>query len=81
MTTARSSSAKSSPSAPQQAASSSPSRAQRSPETVVGEGRGEKILVFKFKRKKQYKRMQGHRQSFSEVKITDVFVNGTSLKA
>ena len=49
--------------------------------TVVGEGRGEKILVFKFKRKKQYKRMQGHRQSFTEVKINEVLVNGKSFKA
>jgi large subunit ribosomal protein L21 len=40
--------------------------------TVVGQGRGEKILVFKFKRKKQYKRMQGHRQSFTEVKIGEI---------
>ena len=37
--------------------------------TVLGQGRGDKILVFKFKRKKQYKRMQGHRQSFTEIKI------------
>ena len=48
--------------------------------TVVGEGRGAKILVFKFKRKKQYKRMQGHRQSFTEVKINEVLVGGKSFK-
>ncbi len=48
--------------------------------TVVGEGRGDKILVFKFKRKKQYKRMQGHRQSFTEIKIDEVSVNGKSFK-
>ncbi len=36
---------------------------------VVGSGRGDKILVFKLKRKKQYKKMQGHRQNFVEVKI------------
>ena len=47
---------------------------------VVGEGRGDKILVFKFKRKKQYKKMQGHRQNYVEVKINDILVNGTSLK-
>ena len=40
--------------------------------TVVGEGRGEKILVFKFKRKKQYKRTQGHRQDYTEVRIRDI---------
>ena len=48
--------------------------------TVVGEGRGEKILVFKFKRKKQYKRMQGHRQAFTEIKIGEISVNGKSFK-
>ena len=36
---------------------------------VLGEGRGEKILVFHLKRKKQYKKMQGHRQAFTEVRI------------
>jgi large subunit ribosomal protein L21 len=49
--------------------------------TVLGEGRGDKILVFKLKRKKQYKKMQGHRQNFVEVKINDIFVNGKALKA
>jgi large subunit ribosomal protein L21 len=49
--------------------------------TVLGEGRGEKILVFKLKRKKQYKKMQGHRQNFVEVKINEVLVNGKSFKA
>jgi large subunit ribosomal protein L21 len=49
--------------------------------TVLGEGRGEKILVFKLKRKKQYKKMQGHRQNYVEVRINEIFVNGESLKA
>ena len=48
---------------------------------VVGEGRGDKILVFHFKRKKQYKKMQGHRQSFVQVKIKEIQVNGKSFKA
>jgi large subunit ribosomal protein L21 len=48
---------------------------------VVSEGRGDKILVFKLKRKKQYKKMQGHRQSFVEVKINEILVNGKSFKA
>jgi large subunit ribosomal protein L21 len=48
---------------------------------VVGEGRGEKILVFHYKRKKQYKKLQGHRQSFVEVKINEIQVNGKSFKA
>ena len=48
--------------------------------SVIGEGRGEKILVFKLKRKKQYKKMQGHRQNFVEVKINEIVVNGTGFK-
>ena len=48
--------------------------------TVVNEGRGDKILVFKLKRKKQYKKMQGHRQNFVEVKINEIQVNGKSFK-
>jgi large subunit ribosomal protein L21 len=48
--------------------------------TVLGEGRYDKILVFKLKRKKQYKKMQGHRQGFVEVKINEIVVNGKSFK-
>ena len=48
--------------------------------SVVEEGRGEKILVFHFKRKKQYKKMQGHRQDFVQVKINEIQVNGKSFK-
>ena len=33
--------------------------------TILGNGRGDKIIVFKFKRKKQYKKTIGHRQSFT----------------
>ncbi|MBZ2183147.1 MAG: 50S ribosomal protein L21 [Bryobacter sp.] len=40
--------------------------------TVTKHGRGEKVIVFKFKRKKQYKRTQGHRQNFTEVKINAI---------
>ena len=49
--------------------------------TVLGEGRFDKILVFKLKRKKQYKKMQGHRQSFVEVKIKEIFVGNFSYNA
>ena len=48
--------------------------------SVMSEGRGDKILVFKLKRKKQYKKMQGHRQNFVEVKINEILVNGQSYK-
>jgi large subunit ribosomal protein L21 len=41
---------------------------------VVSEGRGDQLLVFHYKRKKQYKKLQGHRQSFVEVKIKEIFV-------
>jgi large subunit ribosomal protein L21 len=40
--------------------------------TIGGHDRGEKVLVFKFKRKKQYKRTQGHRQDYTEVRIRDI---------
>ena len=36
---------------------------------VVTQGRAKKILIFKKKRRKQYKRKQGHRQGFTEIKI------------
>lgn len=39
---------------------------------IVREGKGEKIYVFKFKRRKNYRRKTGHRQHFTEVRITDV---------
>ena len=42
--------------------------------TITGNGRGKKILVFKFKRKKQYKRTIGHRQDFTQVRINDILV-------
>ena len=49
--------------------------------SVIGEGRGDKILVFHYKRKKQYKKLQGHRQNFVEVKINEIQVGGKSFKA
>ncbi len=39
---------------------------------IVTQDRGEKIVVFKFKRRKNYRRKQGHRQSFTAVKITGI---------
>ena len=49
--------------------------------TVVGEGRGDKVLVFHFKRKKQYKKLQGHRQAFTPVRISEIQVDGNSYTA
>ena len=40
--------------------------------TISGHGRGDKVIVFKFKRKKQYKRTIGHRQNFTRVKIDEI---------
>lgn len=40
--------------------------------TVVGHGRGEKVIVFKKKRRKQYKRKQGHRQNYTEIQIDKI---------
>ena len=42
--------------------------------TITANGRGKKVLVFKFKRKKQYKRTIGHRQDFTEVKVGEILV-------
>ena len=49
--------------------------------TVLGEGRGAKVLVFHFKRKKQYKKLQGHRQSYTEVRISEIQVDGATYTA
>jgi large subunit ribosomal protein L21 len=48
---------------------------------VVEEGRGAKILVFHYKRKKQYKKLRGHRQNYSAVRITEIAFDGQSFKA
>jgi len=40
--------------------------------TISGHDKADKVLVFKFKRKKQYKRTQGHRQEYTEVRIRDI---------
>jgi large subunit ribosomal protein L21 len=43
--------------------------------TVKENGQGEKVLVFKYKRKKQYKRTRGHRQHYSDVVIEKITVS------
>jgi large subunit ribosomal protein L21 len=48
---------------------------------AVEEGRGAKILVFHYKRKKQYKKLRGHRQAYTAVRITEIAVGGQSFKA
>jgi len=39
---------------------------------VVRHGKGEKLVVFKFKRRKNYRRKNGHRQQYTEIKVTDL---------
>jgi len=48
---------------------------------VVEAGRADKILVFHFKRKKQYKKIYGHRQPFTAVRITEIAFDGQKYKA
>jgi large subunit ribosomal protein L21 len=39
---------------------------------VMGQGKGEKIVIFKYKRRKSYRRKTGHRQPFTALKITAI---------
>jgi large subunit ribosomal protein L21 len=39
---------------------------------IVGQEKGEKLLVFKFRRRKAYRRKNGHRQSYTALKITGI---------
>ncbi len=40
--------------------------------TVVSQGRGEKVHIFKMRRRKHYRKSQGHRQSYTEVQIDEI---------
>jgi len=40
--------------------------------TVVAHGRGPKVEIFKMRRRKNYRRHQGHRQGFTELKIDGI---------
>jgi len=40
--------------------------------TVVSHGRGDKVMIFKFRRRKHYRKTQGHRQSFTEIQIDKI---------
>lgn len=39
---------------------------------IVQQGRGEKLVIFKFRRRKKYRRKNGHRQAFTAVRITSI---------
>jgi large subunit ribosomal protein L21 len=49
--------------------------------SVVEEGRSPKVLVFHYKRKKQYKKLAGHRQGFTAVRITEIAFDGQRFTA
>jgi large subunit ribosomal protein L21 len=40
--------------------------------TVVSHGRADKVMIFKFRRRKHYRKTQGHRQSFTEIQIDKI---------
>ncbi len=44
--------------------------------TVLSHGKGDKVMIFKFHRRKHYRKTQGHRQSYTEIQIDDI--NGKS---
>jgi large subunit ribosomal protein L21 len=48
---------------------------------VLEGGKADKILVFHFKRKKQYKKIYGHRQPFTAVRITEIAFDGERFTA
>jgi len=39
---------------------------------ILEHGRGEKLIIFKFRRRKNYRRKNGHRQPFTTLQITDI---------
>lgn len=40
--------------------------------TVIGHGRGEKVRIFKMRRRKHYRKSQGHRQNYTEIRIDGI---------
>jgi large subunit ribosomal protein L21 len=48
---------------------------------IVDQGRGAKVIVFHYKRKKQYKKLNGHRQNFTAVRITEIAFDGQKFTA
>lgn len=40
--------------------------------TVLGHGRGDKVRIFKLRRRKHFQKTQGHRQGYTEVRIDDI---------
>jgi large subunit ribosomal protein L21 len=48
---------------------------------VIEDGRHDKIIVFHYKKKKQYKKLRGHRQAFTAVRITEIAYDGQTFSA
>src|SRR5690242_7074727 len=44
---------------------------------IAAHGQGDKILLFKFKRKKQYKRTIGHRQNYTRIEVQEILTQTT----
>ncbi len=49
--------------------------------TVIGHGKAKKIVVFKFKAKKNCRRTQGHRQPYTKIQIEKIFTSTRAKKA
>lgn len=49
--------------------------------TVVENGKGKKVIIFKYKSKKDYRKKQGHRQPYTMIKIDEFSVDGKVSKA
>ncbi len=47
--------------------------------TVLSHGRADKVMIFKFRRRKHYRKTQGHRQSFTEIQIGEILAAGASV--
>ena len=47
---------------------------------VVGRGRGKKIIVFKYKAKTRYRRKNGHRQPYTDLKVTGISIDRRSTR-
>ena len=47
--------------------------------TIMAEGRGQKVIIFKFKAKKGYRRKKGHRQPFTEVEVDNFTIDGETV--
>ena len=48
--------------------------------TVLSHGRADKVMIFKFRRRKHYRKTQGHRQSFTEIQIGEILAAGASAQ-